>query len=184
MSRQKNKAFSSPLSQAGFTLIEIAIVLVVIGLLLGGILKGKEMVRTAKLKKVITTADGVRSAVYAYLDKFGQLPGDGVGSPPVYNGQIANASAAFTEMFGEGIVPSPNPPKDPFGGDIVINYLSLNALYTGSPAGHFIGFPGAGGDNQISLDLDTMFDDANVATGGLVQKTAGSPAVKAVWMPL
>ena len=45
-------------SQKGFTLVEIAIVLVIIGLLLGGILKGQEMITQAKIKNVIADVTG------------------------------------------------------------------------------------------------------------------------------
>ena len=45
--------------QGGFTLVEIAIVLVIIGLLLGGILKGQEMITQAKIKNVIADISGV-----------------------------------------------------------------------------------------------------------------------------
>ena len=59
--------------QAGFTLVEIAIVLVIIGLLLGGILKGQEMITQAKIKNVIADMSGV-SAAYVRLP--GPLPRD------------------------------------------------------------------------------------------------------------
>jgi prepilin-type N-terminal cleavage/methylation domain-containing protein len=62
--------------QSGFTLVEIAIVLVIIGLLLGGILKGQEMITQAKIKNVITDFNGIASALYAYQDRYRQLPGD------------------------------------------------------------------------------------------------------------
>src|SRR5256885_676312 len=45
--------------QHGFTLVEIAIVLVIIGLLLGGILKGQEMITQAKIKNVIADFSGL-----------------------------------------------------------------------------------------------------------------------------
>jgi len=48
--------------QAGFTLVEIAIVLVIIGLLLGGILKGQEMITQAKIKNLISDFSGVSVA--------------------------------------------------------------------------------------------------------------------------
>ena len=48
--------------QTGFTLVEIAIVLVIIGLLLGGILKGQEMITQAKIKNVIADFSGVSPA--------------------------------------------------------------------------------------------------------------------------
>ena len=46
--------------QAGFTLIEIAIVLVIIGLLLGGVLKGQELITSARVRNMISTQDGIR----------------------------------------------------------------------------------------------------------------------------
>src|SRR3954464_8478498 len=62
--------------QRGFTLVEIAIVLVIIGLLLGGILKGQEMITQAKIKNVIADMTGVSAAMYGYLDRYKALPGD------------------------------------------------------------------------------------------------------------
>jgi prepilin-type N-terminal cleavage/methylation domain-containing protein len=63
-------------SQKGFTLVEIAIVLVIIGLLLGGILKGQEMITQAKIKNVIADMTGVSAAMYGYQDRYRALPGD------------------------------------------------------------------------------------------------------------
>jgi prepilin-type N-terminal cleavage/methylation domain-containing protein len=63
-------------AQSGFTLVEIAIVLVIIGLLLGGVLKGTELIENAKVKKAINEINGVTSAFYAYQDRYKQLPGD------------------------------------------------------------------------------------------------------------
>lgn len=62
--------------QSGFTLIEIAIVLVIIGLLLGGILKGQEMITAGQVRNMITQGDGVTTAVFAFQDRFKSLPGD------------------------------------------------------------------------------------------------------------
>jgi prepilin-type N-terminal cleavage/methylation domain-containing protein len=62
--------------QRGFTLVEIAIVLVIIGLLLGGILKGQEMITQAKIKNVIADMTGVSAAMYGYQDRYRALPGD------------------------------------------------------------------------------------------------------------
>jgi prepilin-type N-terminal cleavage/methylation domain-containing protein len=67
-------------SQKGFTLVEIAIVLVIIGLLLGGILKGQEMITQAKIKNVIADITGVSAAMYGYQDRYRALPGDDKGA--------------------------------------------------------------------------------------------------------
>ncbi|MBI3373455.1 MAG: prepilin-type N-terminal cleavage/methylation domain-containing protein [Betaproteobacteria bacterium] len=66
--------------QQGFTLVEIAIVLVIIGLLLGGILKGQEMIAQAKIKNVIGDMSGVSAAMYGYQDRYRALPGDDKGA--------------------------------------------------------------------------------------------------------
>ena len=63
-------------SEAGFTLVEIAIVLVIIGLLLGGILKGQEMITQAKIKNVIHDFSGITIAITYYQDRYRALPGD------------------------------------------------------------------------------------------------------------
>ncbi|MBP5987927.1 MAG: prepilin-type N-terminal cleavage/methylation domain-containing protein [Azonexus sp.] len=62
--------------QKGFTLVEIAIVLVIIGLLLGGVLKGQELINSAKVKNLANDFRSVPTFVYAYQDKFRALPGD------------------------------------------------------------------------------------------------------------
>ena len=62
--------------QTGFTLIEIAIVLVIIGLLLGGVLKGQELITSARVRNLISQQDGVKAAYFGFLDRFRSLPGD------------------------------------------------------------------------------------------------------------
>lgn len=62
--------------QSGFTLIEIAIVLVIIGLLLGGVLKGQELINSAKVKSFATDFKNIPVYIYGYQDKYRALPGD------------------------------------------------------------------------------------------------------------
>ncbi len=63
-------------NQSGFTLIEIAIVLVIIGLLLGGVLKGQELINSARVKNLATDFRNIPVFIYGYQDKFKSLPGD------------------------------------------------------------------------------------------------------------
>ena len=81
-------------NQKGFTLVEIAIVLVIIGLLLGGILKGQEMITQAKIKNIISDFSGISAAFHGYQDRYRAIPGDDAnaaarwaGSPPLVAGQ-------------------------------------------------------------------------------------------------
>ena len=62
--------------QSGFTLVEIAIVLVIIVLLLGGVLKGQELINSAKVKNFATDFRNIPLFIYGYQDKFRALPGD------------------------------------------------------------------------------------------------------------
>ncbi|HEY8085696.1 MAG TPA: prepilin-type N-terminal cleavage/methylation domain-containing protein [Methylophilaceae bacterium] len=62
--------------QSGFTLIELAIVLVIIGLLLGGVLKGQELITQGKIKNVIADFNGITAAYYGYQDRYKAIPGD------------------------------------------------------------------------------------------------------------
>jgi prepilin-type N-terminal cleavage/methylation domain-containing protein len=62
--------------QTGFTLIEIAIVLVIIGLLLGGVLKGQELITSARVRNLISAQEGVKAAYFGFLDRYRALPGD------------------------------------------------------------------------------------------------------------
>jgi len=62
--------------QRGFTLVEIAIVLVIIGLLLGGILKGQELINSARVRNLADTSTGVQAAYYGFIDRYRRIPGD------------------------------------------------------------------------------------------------------------
>lgn len=63
-------------SSAGFTLVELAIVMIIIGLIIGGILKGQELVNNARLKKTITAVDYYRAATLTFKDSYKAFPGD------------------------------------------------------------------------------------------------------------
>jgi prepilin-type N-terminal cleavage/methylation domain-containing protein len=76
--------------QGGFTLVEIAIVLVIIGLLLGGILKGQELITQAKIKNVVNDFNGITAAVNSYRDRYRTLPGDDKGAVARWGATVAN----------------------------------------------------------------------------------------------
>jgi len=64
----------------GFTLVEIAIVLVIIALLLGGTLKGQELISSAKIRNLANDLSAISAAAYAYQERFKALPGDDSGA--------------------------------------------------------------------------------------------------------
>ena len=76
--------------QSGFTLVEIAIVLVIIGLLLGGVLKGQELINSAKVKNMASDFRNVPLFIYGYQDKYKRLPGDDEGAVARWGAITAN----------------------------------------------------------------------------------------------
>ena len=62
--------------QDGFTLVEIAIVLVIIGVLLGGVLKGQELIKGAQVRNLIDQSSSIQAAYYGFVDRYHQIPGD------------------------------------------------------------------------------------------------------------
>lgn len=100
-------------NQSGFTLIEIAIVLVIIGLLLGGVLKGQELINSARVKNLAGDFKNIPVFIYGYQDKFKALPGDDRNVGDHLGGFCANATAgdpttspcfATTGPTGNGII--------------------------------------------------------------------------------
>lgn len=88
--------------QAGFTLIELAIVLVIIGLLLGGVLRGQELINSAKVKNFAADFRNIPVYVYGYQDKFRALPGDDGGAVDhvgVTSGQAGNGNGKIEGVW-------------------------------------------------------------------------------------
>jgi prepilin-type N-terminal cleavage/methylation domain-containing protein len=88
--------------EAGFTLVEIAIVLVIVGLLLGGILKGQEMITQAKIKNLLNDFNGITVAVTSYQDRYRSLPGDDANAAARWTTQAPPAVASQGNGTVEG----------------------------------------------------------------------------------
>lgn len=72
----KKLFFRGVKEEAGFSLVELSMALLVIGLIVGGILKGQDLLESARLRSVRSQVDGYRLAVRLFLDRYGALPGD------------------------------------------------------------------------------------------------------------
>ncbi len=84
--------------QTGFTLIELAIVLVIIGLLLGGVLRGQELINSARVKNLTRDFQNTQVYLYTYQDRYRAIPGDDAQADNHVNG----ATVATNGTQGNG----------------------------------------------------------------------------------
>jgi prepilin-type N-terminal cleavage/methylation domain-containing protein len=161
-------------NQKGFTLIEIAIVLVIIGLLIGGVLKGQSMIQNAKVKRLVNDMQGMQTAVLSFQDRFGQLPGDeSLANVPNGDANNGNGDGLIAENTGWAIADlrsalliagtGANLPTNNFNGTTYVSNLdpgggawtTLNKIIaTNIPA-------------EVSLEIDTKYDDGTWNTGNI-----------------
>lgn len=106
--------------QQGFTLVEIAVVLVIIGLLLGGVLKGQELIASARVRNLADQQAGIQAAYFGFIDRYRAVPGDMT---------AADAAAAIgvdvADITGAAAADSNGRLGDPTAGD----WDELNAVW-------------------------------------------------------
>jgi prepilin-type N-terminal cleavage/methylation domain-containing protein len=62
--------------QTAFSLVELSIVLVILGLLVGGVLSGQALIRASEMRSITAQANQYRAAIYSFRDKYFAIPGD------------------------------------------------------------------------------------------------------------
>ena len=169
--------------RAGFTLVELAIVLVIIGIILGAVLKSQEIIKNAKIKRLKSDYLGYLAAIYTYQDRYGSLPGDdryapehlaglGICTSGIHrgngNGRMDDEDTGTYGYYWQhlrcaGIIPGSGSahPTHVFGGKVYIDYI----------AGHTLCFTNIPGDVADAIDRS---DDDGVPNSGSIQDLDGA----------
>lgn len=154
---------------AGFTLIEVAIVLVILGLLVGALVKGQELISGARVYNLVALQTGIKSAFFAFQDRYRALPGD-------YRFATQNVPAAAGNGNGNGRVEAIGSPLETL---LVWDHLSKSGLLNfgfsatsaashsaaTTPANAYGGFLDLAYDNAYA-DVAVPPNRHNLKTGG------------------
>jgi len=178
--------------QAGFTLVEIAIVLVIVGLLLGAVLKGQELIFNSKVKATYNMSKEFAAALNGYQDRYRKTPGDDNqaaarfpnDTPVPINGNgdgtidwrvwpcVPESGGENCQVFrhlrAAGFVAgnAAESPELPFGGRAAIGAPSLwNGTFTRQPS--LILVTGPTTTHKIMNAIDIGFDDGNPRQGSV-----------------
>jgi prepilin-type N-terminal cleavage/methylation domain-containing protein len=150
----------------GFTLIEIAIVLVIVGLLLGGVLKGQELITSARVRNLISTEQGIKAAFFGFQDRYHALPGDYASAST----NINCGASACTSGDGNARIESPNG-VGTHEELLAWNHLSAAGFLNGSFvfAGESAPSDTNAPKNAYSVYMELAYD-ANYGTGTVANK--------------
>jgi len=159
------------MQKRGFTLIELSIVLVIIGLIVGGILVGKDLIQAAQVRAMVSQYRNYVTSVNTFRSKFNALPGDLTTAQATGFGmQPTSRPGGITDMtslqHGNGTIETClssgtyTPGTDIIGSEGVLFWRDLSSA--GMIDGNFITATDAIATGLTTVDLPLYFPIARI----------------------
>jgi len=149
MSNLKNFSSKRASKRSAFTLIELSIVLIIIGLLVAGVTGGSSLIRSAQLRSVMSEARGWNVAVNAFVAQYDSMPGD-------YSVTLTNTDTDLNGVASNF--------------DSYIDFIAANEVYEGFNAWYHLINSGTL-DEELTQIVDTQDVDVTGATTALNAQT-------------
>ena len=158
-------------SYRGFTLIEFSIALIIIGLVIGGILVGQDLIQTAEHRALMTRIENYKVSIATFKLKYGYLPGDIPNATEIWgekpgadcNNQVASSSEATCDGDNDGQITFVGVGNNSEGW-CIWQHLSNANLVDGQHTCSFMSTPAIGDPTSTSDHLPRFFVDYNPAT--------------------
>ena len=160
----------------GFSLIEMAIVLVIIGLIIAAIIKGQDLMVNSRAKQLVSTANAWKIAAFGYMDRNGKFPGVTTAST---NGIIDSTAAANASAIESLAATMPQSPPNPvvIGGRNWYFYFGASTTATAGSDRNVIvvcpdiacGVALTAEDIEMVKALDTAIDGVSGSDDGMVR---------------
>lgn len=160
-------------NKKGFSLIELSIVLIIIGLLVAGITGGSSLIKSAELRAVMSDIRNYQTAVNAYYTSIGELPGTEGSSEMAF----ADSCDAWAAMVNEGIIDTY---LTSFSKDTTTNKYSCASMTTVGSVNSVNskmkgGFYALGYNNEMLANVIFLVGNGQTADG-MTSATAGASA--------
>lgn len=154
----------------GFTLVELAIVLVIIGIIIGGVIKGQALVQSAKAKRVYRDFQSYMTAYNTYQDRNNAIPGD---ASPATGSIVATAGKFWTDLRTDNLIPGTSTdstaPNDIYGAALTLGNSAATTFGIAKNSVCMNNVPMASADQ-----IDTTYDDGDPATGDIRANTTAT----------
>jgi len=182
-------------SNKGFTLVELSIVLVIIGLIIGGVLSGRQIMKNTQVTNAVNSIQAYQAQFQTYVQNYGAMPGDDAGATSRFknlstdiNGIIANGDGSgtldgtFDASISSGQNPAPSVETQFLWIDLRAAGLVKNqtsGIQPANPFGGIYGFQHGAFDittnvlclNNVPSDaagaIDSRLDDGSSNTGSI-----------------